>query len=161
MFMNVDALRGKNTSFASDFYSKINVTDNQVKRFYFGMEFNQINHPEYYDEQNYPLSWMYKYGRTSVYTPQINNISFMMPDSPPLFKWDQVPKSKVCNHLNRSTACPNPDKYCSCIYTFEFKLGDVIEFVFVDEGFSYQSNHPMHLHGAAFAVLGVDRVTFT
>lgn len=64
----------------------------------------------------------------------------------------------MCNHLNRSTACPDPTEFCSCIYAFEFNLGDVVEFVIVDEGFSFQSNHPMHLHGEAFAVLGVDRV---
>ena len=157
--MNVDALRSKNTSYANDLYRKINVSDDQVKRHYFGMEFNKINHPEFYDEANYPLSWMPKYGRTSVYVPQINNISFMMPYFPPLFKWDQLPKSLLCNHLNRSTACPNDAKYCSCIYTLEFNLGDVVEFVIVDEGFTFQSNHPMHLHGASFAVLGVQRVS--
>lgn len=48
--------------------------------------------------------------------------------------------------------------FCSCLYTYEFELNDVVEFVIVDEGFTFQSNHPMHLHGHRYAVLGLDKL---
>ena len=37
-------------------------------------------------------------------------------------------------------------------------MGDVVEFVIVDQGFTYQSNHPMHLHGSHYAVLAVGKL---
>ena len=66
-------------------------------------------------------------------------------------------KESICNHLNKNS-CPNLGAYCSCIYTLEFSIGDVVEFVVVDQGFTFQSNHPMHLHGHSFAVLAVNKL---
>ena len=60
--------------------------------------------------------------------------------------------------MNKIEHCSNTSDYCSCIYTLEFEMNDVVEFVIVDEGFTFQSNHPMHLHGASFAVLGVEKL---
>ena len=51
----------------------------------------------------------------------------------------------VCNDTDKHLKCKNNSDYCSCIYTLEFNLGDVVEFVVVDQGFTFQSNHPMHL----------------
>jgi hypothetical protein len=48
----------------------------------------------------------------------------------------------ICNFVNKSHACPTNKTYCGCIYTLEFELNDVVEFVIVDEGFTFQSNHP-------------------
>ncbi len=65
----------------------------------------------------------------------------------------------ICNSLNKDKICPPGDvSYCSCIYTYEFDIGDVVEFVIADEGFTFQSNHPMHLHGQQFAVLAIQKV---
>ena len=64
----------------------------------------------------------------------------------------------ICNDLNKDDICPKENSYCSCVYVLEFDIGDVVEFVIVDEGFTFQSNHPMHLHGASFAVLAVKKV---
>ena len=64
----------------------------------------------------------------------------------------------ICNHLNKNESCPKSSEYCSCIYTLEFDLGDVVEFVMVDQGFTFQSNHPMHLHGTNFAILAIDKL---
>lgn len=52
-------------------------------------------------------------------------------------------------------------EYCSCIYTLEFNIGDIVEFVIVDEGFTFQSNHPMHLHGMSFAVLDIKKLNYS
>ena len=37
-------------------------------------------------------------------------------------------------------------------------LGDVVEIVIIDEGVTFDANHPMHLHGYQFYVVGMDRV---
>jgi L-ascorbate oxidase len=64
----------------------------------------------------------------------------------------------ICNYLNKNESCSPGSQYCSCIYTLEFNLDDVVEFVIVDQGFTFQSNHPMHLHGHSFAVLAVNKL---
>lgn len=88
----------------------------------------------------------------------INSISLETPDFPVLYDWESVPRSKMCNEQHKTQVCPANQTYCSCIYTYEFNLNEVVEFVIVDEGFTYQSNHPMHLHGHKYAVLGIDKV---
>jgi FtsP/CotA-like multicopper oxidase with cupredoxin domain len=51
---------------------------------------------------------------------------------------------------------------CSCVHTLEFNLGDIVEFVIVDEGVSitnlFDTSHPMHLHGTSFAVLATRKL---
>lgn len=37
-------------------------------------------------------------------------------------------------------------------------LNAVVELVFVDEGFSYDANHPIHLHGYSFRVVAMERM---
>ena len=64
----------------------------------------------------------------------------------------------ICNHLNKTESCPSPTDHCSCIYVLEFDMDDIVEFVIVDQGFTFQSNHPMHLHGFNFAVLAVNKL---
>ena len=61
-----------------------------VKRHYLAMEFNKIDNPEFNDPVYYPLSIMSAYGRNSIYTPQINNISMQMPSSPVLFDFNAI-----------------------------------------------------------------------
>ena len=63
----------------------------------------------------------------------------------------------MCNSLNKDHVCEK-DKFCSCLHSYEFDIGDVVEFVIVDEGFTFHSNHPMHLHGHSFAVLAIEKV---
>jgi hypothetical protein len=65
----------------------------------------------------------------------------------------------MCNEVNSSTNCAPDKAYCSCLYTYEFDLNEVVEFVIVDEGFTFQPNHPMHLHGHRYVVLGIEKVS--
>lgn len=48
----------------------------------------------------------------------------------------------ICNHVNRSHICPDMKEYCACHYLLEFDIGDIVEMVIVDEGFTFHSNHP-------------------
>lgn len=63
-----------------------------LKKFYFAMEFNKINNPEFQNEKLYSLAKLREYNRTLLYTPQINNISMEMPDTPVLYNWNKIPK---------------------------------------------------------------------
>lgn len=61
--------------------------------------------------------------------------------------------------MNKEKICPsNTTQYCSCVHVIELNLNDLVELVVVDEGFTFQSNHPMHLHGFRFAVIGIEKV---
>ena len=39
------------------------------------------------------------------------------------------------------------EKFCHCTYVLEVELGDLVEFVLIDEGYAYDVSHPFHLHG--------------
>jgi hypothetical protein len=54
------------------------------------MDFNKINNEEFYDEKLYSLNDILNLTRLPLYTPQINDISMMMPHSPVLYKWDSI-----------------------------------------------------------------------
>jgi hypothetical protein len=88
---SVDGLKAiVDEDFQEDYNRVVNAS--RVKQHYLAMSFNQINNPEFNDEEKYPLALMSKYGRARFYTPQINNISFMAPNYPLLYKWDTVPR---------------------------------------------------------------------
>lgn len=76
-------------------------------------------------------------------------------------------------------ACPDERQFCACIHTNYVDLNDVVEIVMVDGGSGQgfkprlnldvynsshfrltikQENHPIHLHGFSFAVLGSEKV---
>ena len=45
----------------------------------------------------------------------------------------------MCNSLNKDHICEK-DKFSSCLHSYEFDIGDVVEFVIIDEGFTFHSN---------------------
>ena len=49
-------------------------------------------------------------------------------------------------------------KYCECIYRLQVALNDDVELVMIDEGVTFDANHPFHLHGYSFHVVGLDKV---
>jgi len=51
------------------------------------------------------------------------------------------------------------DEYCECVYRLKVAVNDVVELVVIDEGVTFNANHPMHLHGHSFHVVGMDRVS--
>jgi len=155
-YIEIDELKAVLDDQTTKFYDKI--FNSTVKKYYLAMEFNKVDNGEFHDENLYSFDYTNQTKRALLYTPQINNISLKMPSTPVLYKWDTIPKSQICTHLNKAHVCPEEGKYCSCVYTLEFEVGDVVEFIVVDEGFTFKSNHPMHLHGSSFAVLAVKKL---
>ncbi|XP_071124881.1 uncharacterized protein [Mytilus edulis] len=125
------------------------------KRFYLAMDFYNIS--------NYRLNDMYQiHDHDHIhYTPQINHISNILPPSPVLSQFNDIPKELLCNPetLNKTTDCTK--EYCECVHVQKVSLGDTVELVLIDEGHTYDANHPMHLHGNYFRVVGMDRLGST
>lgn len=48
--------------------------------------------------------------------------------------------------------------FCYCTYVMEVALGETVEMIIIDEGTRSNGNHPFHLHGYNFHVLGIDRL---
>jgi hypothetical protein len=71
-----------------DFYDLIKREPN--KQFYFGMEFKKINNPEFNDPSLYPIKLIPF--NEQYYTPQINEISFEMPEVPLLSQFNEILK---------------------------------------------------------------------
>ena len=49
-------------------------------------------------------------------------------------------------------------QYCECIYRLQVALNDDVELVMIDEGVTFNSSHPFHLHGYSFHVVALDKV---
>ncbi len=73
------------------------------KKFYFGMEFKKINNPEFNNPSLYPIKLMPVLKQ--FYTPQINKISFDMPDVPLLSQFRDVPRVFFFTYHSLSSYC--------------------------------------------------------
>ena len=51
------------------------------------------------------------------------------------------------------------EQFCRCIHRIKVQLGEVVELVMISEGRNGMGNHPMHLHGHSFHVIGMQKVT--
>ncbi|XP_013415315.1 laccase-4-like [Lingula anatina] len=122
-------------------------------KFYLAMDFNKIDNELFHNPMYYPVSAIDK-GR-HLYSPQINHISNIFPPSPPMTQYGDIPKDLFCNEETRSNCT---ETYCECVHMLEVKLGQVVEIVMVDEGFAFNANHPMHLHGFAFRVVALRKI---
>lgn len=94
-----------------------------------------------------------------VLTPQLNHISMTMPSLPLMPARDQIDDSMFCNETTFEEQGIDCRKdFCRCHHVLQAPLNSVVEIILVDEGVAYDANHPFHLHGNAFRVIGLDRV---
>ena len=61
-----------------------------------------------------------------------------------------------CNSRSVGGNCSS--EFCECVHVEKVDLRDVVEFVLVDEGKTFDANHPMHLHGYSYRVVGMGKV---
>ncbi|CAG9772969.1 unnamed protein product [Ceutorhynchus assimilis] len=90
-------------------------------------------------------------------TPQLNHISMEMPSFPLLSQRDEIPDDMFCNE-NTIKGRDCADTYCECPHAYQIPLNAVVELIIIDEGFTYDANHPLHLHGYAFRVVAMEKV---
>ncbi|XP_052228206.1 uncharacterized protein LOC127842632 [Dreissena polymorpha] len=125
------------------------------KKVYLAMDFNSIDNYHFHDESYYPLATVQK--AFKLLSPQMNHISMVLPHAPPLSQLKDIPDTSFCNADNTgSTNCS--EEFCECVHRIQVDLGDTVELVVIDEGVPFNANHPMHLHGHAFHVVGMDRL---
>ncbi|XP_048239277.1 laccase-2-like [Haliotis rufescens] len=123
------------------------------KKFYFAMDFNKVDNYVFNHEELYPLAAVNRNKR--LYLPQMNHITNIAPPSPPLSPYDDIPKDMFCGPHNTRN-CTH--QYCECIHVIKVDLDDTVEMVLIDEGVTFNANHPIHLHGHHFRVVAMDRV---
>lgn len=125
------------------------------KKYYLAMDFNKIDNYHFHDMTYYPISAIEK--PLHLYLPQMNHVSLMLPSSPPLSQLSDLDESIFCNHETMgSRNCT--EEYCECVFRLQVALNDTVELVIIDEGVTFNANHPMHLHGHQFYVVGMDRL---
>ncbi|XP_067670637.1 uncharacterized protein [Haliotis asinina] len=123
------------------------------KKFYVAMDFNKLDNYVFNHEDLYPLAAVNK--KNKLYLPQLNHITNIAPPSPLLSQFGDVPKDMFCGPHNTKN-CSH--EYCECIHLIKVDLNDTVEMVLIDEGVTFNANHPMHLHGHHFRVVAMDRV---
>lgn len=77
-----------------------------------------------------------------------------MPTSPLLIA--RPSSDNFCNASSIDQSCQ--EGYCECSHVLSVKLGSVVEIIIVDEGVTFDANHPFHLHGHAFRVVALRRL---
>lgn len=136
--------------------SKEALKDIPDKQFFLAMDFNEINNYHYHEESLYPMSSVDDAMR--LYSPQVNHVSLSLPPSPPLTQLSDLDESIFCNYETIETTKNCSEVYCECVYRLQVDLNDVVELVMIDEGKTYNANHPMHLHGHVFHVVAMDKL---
>ena len=151
LFIGIDELRSANDKSTMEYLKKIR--GKVTKRFYLGIDMNQIENTNVYTSHESFVHDAFPW--TSA---QINNITLQMPSSPLIYQDKKVPDDEFCNQQYRSPACSEDiNKFCKCIHTIHVELNDLVEVIIVDGG-SQSENHPFHLHGQSFAVLGLEKL---
>ncbi|XP_059056219.1 uncharacterized protein LOC131850085 [Achroia grisella] len=89
-----------------------------------------------------------------LYTPQLNHISMKMPSSPLLL--NRPSPENFCNSSSIDDNCK--EGYCECSHVLSVRLNSVVEIIILDEGVTFDANHPFHLHGHSFRVVGMRRL---
>ncbi|KAH8329363.1 hypothetical protein KR074_008677, partial [Drosophila pseudoananassae] len=127
-------------------------------KFFVYYDFYTKNNPDFHDKDLYAMDMeMTQVNR--LYTPQLNHITLDFPSLALLPSRSQLKDSDFCNETSladKGIDCRT--EFCKCHHVLQVHLGAVVELIIVDEGFQYYANHPFHLHGNAFRVMGLERL---
>ncbi|KAF2361462.1 Multicopper oxidase type 1 [Trinorchestia longiramus] len=126
--------------------------------FWIDFDFHPSNNDLFHHEDYYPFYAVPKKHR--LFMPQMNYISLMLPSSPPLSQPESVPPQEFCN-AEHPPVTPNNNcttDFCACFHTLSVRKDSLVEMVLIDKGLTYYANHPFHLHGHEFAVVGMGKL---
>ncbi|XP_053620154.1 uncharacterized protein LOC128680776 [Plodia interpunctella] len=122
-------------------------------QFYIAYDFYAKNNSHYHRSPYYGF-YQVPHKNSRLYTPQLNHISMKMPSSPLL-----LTRPSPDNFCNSSSIAPSCEEgYCECSHVLSVKLNSVVELIILDEGVTFDANHPFHLHGHSFRVVGLRRL---
>lgn len=127
-------------------------------KFFVYYDFYRKDNPEFHHGDYYSMDDNVTQ-ENRLYTPQLNHISLKFPSVSLLSQRDQINDEIFCNEttlMEQGIDCR--EKFCKCHHVLQVPLNAVVEFIIVDEGFTFYANHPFHLHGNAFRVVGLERL---
>ncbi|KAK8719988.1 hypothetical protein OTU49_013647, partial [Cherax quadricarinatus] len=130
---------------------KINKADITL---YLAFSINFVDNKNYYSIKYYDINSVSE--DQQVTTPQINNISNVLPATP-LIMSGKTNSQKFCNVDNPPANNSCYGDYCECLHMYKIPLGSIVDLVLIDEGINGPDNHPVHLHGQSYWVLGQNR----
>ncbi|XP_055915066.1 LOW QUALITY PROTEIN: uncharacterized protein LOC129948201 [Eupeodes corollae] len=93
-----------------------------------------------------------------ISTGIINNISLIVPPQPILTQYSEVDKSLFCNSSHMPDKC-NGEPICECIHLIRIKTNSIVELTLQDLKNTPGMDHPFHLHGYRFALMGIENDT--
>lgn len=123
-------------------------------KFYVSYDFYKLDNPHFHNPKLYSFVKVND-TKKQLLTPQLNHISMRLPPFPLLSGRDQIDTTKFCN---KSTVGNCLDEYCECTHVLQVSLNSVVELILIDKGFAYDANHPFHLHGYTFRVVGMGKL---
>ncbi|KAJ8954969.1 hypothetical protein NQ318_000400 [Aromia moschata] len=125
-------------------------------QYYVAYDFYTLDNPHFHKSPYYGFFNITDVN-SRLLTPQFNHISMKMPRFPLLPQRDQITDDMFCNK-DTMTNKNCEENYCECTHGIKVPLNSVVELIFVDEGFAYDANHPLHLHGYSFRVVAMERL---
>ncbi|KAF5305483.1 hypothetical protein FQA39_LY01574 [Lamprigera yunnana] len=123
-------------------------------KFYISYDFYKLDNPHFHNPDLYGFQQVND-TKKQLLTPQLNHISLKLPPVPLLSGRDHLNTDKFCNDSTHNNC---NDKYCECTHVLQVALNSVVELILIDKGFAYDANHPFHLHGYTFRVVGMGKL---
>ncbi|KAI8423722.1 hypothetical protein MSG28_012753 [Choristoneura fumiferana] len=122
-------------------------------QFYVAYDFYAKNNSHFHKSPYYGY-YQVPHSLNRLYTPQLNHISMKMPSSPLLIS--RPSPENFCNMSSIDDECKAG--YCECPHVLSVRKNAVVEIIILDEGVTFDANHPFHLHGHSFRVIGMRRL---
>ncbi|XP_002057875.2 uncharacterized protein Mco1 [Drosophila virilis] len=145
-------------------YDKVSgIDDDTLKpeadyKFYVYYDFYRKDNPEFHHSDYYGMDTNVT-KENILYTPQLNHISLKFPAVALLPQRHQLTDELFCNETTLAQqGIDCREQFCKCHHVLQVPLNAVVELIIVDEGFTFYANHPFHLHGNAFRVVGLERL---
>lgn len=145
-------------------YDKVSgIDDDTLKpeadyKFFVYYDFYRKDNPEFHYSDYYGMDTNVT-KENILYTPQLNHISLKFPAVALLPQRHQLTDELFCNETTLAQQGIDCRKqFCKCHHVLQVPLNAVVELIIVDEGFTFYANHPFHLHGNAFRVVGLERL---
>ncbi|KAL0274857.1 UNVERIFIED_CONTAM: hypothetical protein PYX00_002890 [Menopon gallinae] len=123
-------------------------------KFYVAYDFYRKDNSHYHKPLYYGFNQTEK--SQQILTPQLNHISMKFPAFPLMLNLKEASQLPFCNSSSLPQHCTY--NYCECMHLLKVPKNAVVEIILIDEGFAYDANHPFHLHGYSFRVIGMDRL---
>lgn len=91
-----------------------------------------------------------------VLMPQLNHITNALPSIPIILDRNH---HHFCNDTFLAENKINcKTDFCDCTHVLQVELGSMVEVVLIDEGYHTKGDHPFHLHGHSFWVIGMGKL---